>query len=294
MQRLVQFSTNKNVKFTLVGKNGGDGFGDLKQFRGLQIKQSSVFASVIVPVMVKAEDTVTGKSSVVWVNPRVNSCTAVAPLRYSFEKETDENSLAEFKRMEAEVEALKPFKFDGFGGIEIGFDILPTDLDGKAKGVWAETVGKSSTCPVCDAKPIEMSKRFLKKFTTYPRKRLRFGFSNCHLQQRILHWLVKGCEYRDFKRWSQSSKDGTDILAKNRKLEYQVSFFVLLLPLFLLFFALLLTLINICSYGSPLLSKFSNAVQIVQYCPNCPMLSRLSFNFIARAMRATNIVLVSY
>ena len=273
MQRLVQFSTNKNVKFSLVGKNGGDGFGDLKQFRGLQIKQSSVFASVIVPVMVKAEDTVTEKSSVVWVNPRVNSCTAVAPLRYSFEKETDENSLAEFKRMEAEVEALKPFKFDGFGGIEIGFDILPTDLDGKAKGVWAETVGKSSTCPVCDAKPIEMSKRFLKKFTTYPRKRLRFGFSNCHLQQRILHWLVKGCEYRDFKRWSQSSKDGTDILAKNRKLEYQVSF------LLCFFLSVFLLLLNLCAHGCPngpncpMLSKLSSAVQIVQCCPDCLFIS---------------------
>ena len=212
----------------MVGKYGGDGFGDIKQFRGLQIKQTNVFASVIVPVSVQAEDMVTKEKSVVWVDPRVKSCTAVIPLRYSFEKETDDNSLAECNRLEKEIEALKPFKFEGFGGIEVDFDLFPTELDGKGKGVWAKTKGKSSTCPMCDASPSEMSKRFLKKFKTFPKHRLRFGFSNCHLKQRCLHWLVKGCEYRDFKRWCKSKEDGTDILAKHRKLEYQVSFLFLL------------------------------------------------------------------
>ena len=130
---------------------------------------------------------------------------------------------------------MQPFHFDGFGGIDIHFDIYCTLCDGKCKAVWAETVGKSSNCPICDATPTEMSNRFLKKFKTYPKKRLRFGFSNCHLKQRILHWLVKGCEHRDFKRWSKSKDDGTDILAKNRKIEYQVSFFGLLAPSFFLF-----------------------------------------------------------
>ena len=225
MDRLVQFSSNKNVRFTMVGKKGADGFGDVSQFRGLNVKQTNVFASSIVPVMVKAEDTVTNKSSVVWVNPRANSFTAVAPLRYAFEKETDPNSLAEFKRLEKEVAELKPFHFNGFGGIDIHFDIFCTLCDGKCKAVWAETVGKSSNCPICDAKPKEMSYRSLEKFKNYPKKRLRFGFSNCHLKQRSLHWLVKGCEHRDFKRWYKSKDDGTEILANRRKLEYQVSSF---------------------------------------------------------------------
>ena len=94
MARLVQFSSNKNNRFTMVAKNGADGFGDISQFRGLNVKQRNVFASSLVPVMVKAEDIVTKKSSVVWVNPHANSFTAVCPLRYSFEKETDSNSLA--------------------------------------------------------------------------------------------------------------------------------------------------------------------------------------------------------
>ena len=78
----------------MIGKNGADGFGDISQFRGLNVNQRSIFASSIVPVMVKAEDIVTKKSSTVWVNPRANSFTAVCPLRYAFEKETDDNSLA--------------------------------------------------------------------------------------------------------------------------------------------------------------------------------------------------------
>ena len=141
-------------------------------------------------------------------------------------------SLAEFKRMEAEVAALQPFHFNGFGGIDINYDIFCTLCDGKCKAVWAETTGKSSNCPICDATPSEMAHRFLAKFKRFPRKRLRFGFSNCHLKQRILHWLVKGCEHRHFKRWSKSKDDGTDILAKNRKAEYQVSLLAcFLLPL---------------------------------------------------------------
>ena len=246
MEKLVSLSSNKNNKFTMVCKDGADGFGDIKQFRGLQIKQSNVFASVIVPVSVHAEDVVTKESEVVWINPRVNSCTAVIPLRYSFEKETDENSLAECKRLEAEVEALKPFKFDGFGGIEVDFDVFSTELDGKGKGVWAETRGKSTSCTVCDATPEEMSKRFLKKFKKFPKKRLRFGFSNCHLKQRSLHWLVKGTEYRDFKRWSKSKKDGTAALAKMRKDEYQVSFLLLAISSFLSFFSLTFSLMQCC------------------------------------------------
>ena len=94
MDRLGRFASNKNTRFYMVGKNGADGFGDVSQFRGLNVKQTNVFASHFVPVMVKAEDTVTKKSSTVWVNPRANSFTAVCPLRYAFEKETDENSLA--------------------------------------------------------------------------------------------------------------------------------------------------------------------------------------------------------
>ena len=220
MERLVKFSTNKNVKFTCVTKYGADGFSGLPQFRGLNAKQTNVFASSIVPVMVKAEDTVTNESAVVWINPRVNSYTSVSPLRYSFEKETDATSLAEGKRLEAEAEALEPFRFDGFGGIDIHFDCFPTLVDGKAKAVWAETVGKSTTCPICDAKPHEMSKRAHKKFKKFARKRLRFGFSNCHLKQRILHWLVKGCEHRDFRKWAKNAE--TAPLAKQRKKEYQV------------------------------------------------------------------------
>ena len=220
MSRLVHFSNNKNVKFTCVTKYGSDGFSGLSQFRGLNIKQSNVFASTIVPVMIKAEDTVSKDTSVVWVNPRVNSCTGVAPLRYSFEKETDEVSLAEGKRLEAEAAALEPFRFDDFGGIEIHFDSYPTLVDGKAKAIWAETTGKNSTCPICDAKPRQMSKRSLRKFKRYAKKRLRFGFSNCHLKQRILHWLVKGCEHQDIRSWSKSAE--TTHLTDARKAEYQV------------------------------------------------------------------------
>ena len=81
VNRLVRFSNNRNVKFSLVSKFGADGFSDVSQFRGLNVKQSNVFASSIVPVMVKATDTVTQKSSIVWTNPRANSFTAVSPLR---------------------------------------------------------------------------------------------------------------------------------------------------------------------------------------------------------------------
>ena len=65
---------------------------------------------------------------VIWTSQSANSPFGQCPLRFSLEKETNENSLREGKRLEAEVKNLKSF-YDNESGKNISFTCLPTEVD---------------------------------------------------------------------------------------------------------------------------------------------------------------------
>ena len=129
LDRCRRFCEMDNIRLSLIAKYGCDGFSANAFYKGLGFSQKSVCASTLVLVSIKAINTVTNKSCIVWVNSRVNSPYAVCPLRYCFEKENKVFSVAEGKRLERQVQNLKPFYRIG---LCIDYQLYPTQVDGKS------------------------------------------------------------------------------------------------------------------------------------------------------------------
>ena len=71
---------------------------------------------------------------IIWTSNFANSPFGQTPLRFAMENESHENSLREGRRLEEEVENLKPYH-DSEHDKDISFTCLPTELDGKVKFV---------------------------------------------------------------------------------------------------------------------------------------------------------------
>jgi hypothetical protein len=156
---------------------------------------------------------------VIWTSKSANSPFGQCPLRFSFEKETDQNSLREGKRLEAEAAKIQSFH-DNESGKDISFTSLPTQVDGKVKFVWSETPTSMQNCYVCDQKPSELAKR---NGNFAPnRKALFFGFSNLHVKLRSFDWVCKTAMNRDFKRYKCMAHNLDKKL--RRKVELQADF----------------------------------------------------------------------
>ena len=78
---------NPNLKYELVYKWGADGASYFSHYKNAT-KDTSLFASNMVPTFIEAIDESTGESFNVWSNPFANSAYGVVPLRWAFEKET--------------------------------------------------------------------------------------------------------------------------------------------------------------------------------------------------------------
>ncbi len=217
LSRVLTFSPNCNL--TMVTKFGGDGF-SVTRYKGFEFDEKSVFACTTVCVMLKAEDRATGKSCVVWANPRANSPFACRPLVFKYMKENKANSSSIGQKLLSDARHLQPFNHAS--GVTINYKAFPSLLDGKAKVHWLGT-SATSVCIGCNASPKLMKNRRHPKFLRCPAKNLTVGFSQCHLRQRLLYWLVKGCEYRDFCYWRIRSKMDRKN-AKQRRKEYQQEF----------------------------------------------------------------------
>ena len=160
-------------------------------------------------------------SPTVWANPRANSPFACRPLVFKYMKEDKQNSSEIGKRLLTAANNLVPYQQNG---VTINYEAFPTLLDGKAKVHWLGT-SATSVCVECNSSPKLMKNRRHKKFEKCPAKNLSVGFAPCHLRQRILYWLVKGTEYRDFKNWRIRNNNKSDKkAAKRRKKEYQQEF----------------------------------------------------------------------
>ena len=76
-----------------------------------------------------------GSEVVLYSNLMSNSPFGMVPLRFKYESETPENSLAEGNRLMAEFDDLNPYQ-DMNSGKEISFDGMPSMVDGKVKFTW--------------------------------------------------------------------------------------------------------------------------------------------------------------
>ena len=127
---------------------------------------------------------------VVYENPFVNSPLGCRPLRLAYEPESEENVLNEFHRVCAEFKALQdsgPYYSDALPpGVVVEFEDHPTMIDGKTLNTILGVPHKAS-CPICSAKPIEMSRKNA-TFRATSKAHLRHGFI-------ILHFLLRGFDF---------------------------------------------------------------------------------------------------
>ena len=134
-------------------------------------------------------------SVLLFENGAVNSAFGVIPLRYSWEGEGLTTAKAEGRRLEIETANLIPFIKEG---LEVDYMGWPCCCDSKTKVWWSGGTAMMS-CYICGATPLELAKRFCKKFKKPNRKTFTYGIGSLHIRLRTFDWLVKFATHRDFK-----------------------------------------------------------------------------------------------
>ena len=128
--------------------------------------------------------------------------------RYSWEGETYATAIAEGRRLEIQTANLNPFIIKGTG-LEVDYMGWPVCCDSKTKVLWSGRTAMMS-CYICGASPLELAKRFCKKFKKPCRKTFTYGVGTLHIRLRTFDWLLKFATHRDFKnrsaRYAQYSK----------------------------------------------------------------------------------------
>ena len=86
--KIEQFALDPDNEFQAIFKTGADGASGLAQHSRSSIDQKTIFASFLVPLMIKVKNSRTKKSNYLYLNRMANSWTAVCYLRLAFEQET--------------------------------------------------------------------------------------------------------------------------------------------------------------------------------------------------------------
>ena len=139
------------IDYTLYFKYGSDGSSGHSEYQhtGDSVDQNSLFTSYLAPIQVKA-NLENGSSIPVYVNKMHNSPMGMCPLRFKFEKETDENSKREGDRLSTEEDNLASY-FDPNLGTHFNFKGMPSMVDGKVKFTWSRNTPSMNNCVVCGA-----------------------------------------------------------------------------------------------------------------------------------------------
>ena len=93
---------------------------------------------------------------------------------------------------------------------------LPTMIDGKMRMHWSGTTHGTNCCIICDAGPLERSKRN-GNFTPIE-SRYQYGFTCLHLRPRTMEWCAKFYINQDVKSYQVTAP--FKHLAKQRKKEF--------------------------------------------------------------------------
>ena len=76
---------------------------------------------------------------VLYKSSMMNSIYGNIPIRYCYERESDENVLREDDRLNSQIEALKPVSLRPHVEAEIKYRMIPSLFDGKQKKIKSKT-----------------------------------------------------------------------------------------------------------------------------------------------------------
>ena len=87
-EKIEAFALDPDNIFEAIFKAGADGASGNAQHSRSEIDQKTIFASFLVPLMIKVKNVKTKKCNYLYLNQMANSWTAVCYLRLAFESET--------------------------------------------------------------------------------------------------------------------------------------------------------------------------------------------------------------
>ena len=112
------------------------------------------------------------------------------------------------------------------GNVEIHIRGIPSMTDHKTKKLWTEEMeGRDmsdrmayTACYGCGASYKELKFRHHEKFKNLSPEAKKLCFANCHVKTCTFNWLIKGCCYRDFKKYAVQT-DADKVSREQNKLK---------------------------------------------------------------------------
>lgn len=173
---------------------------------------ASVFMISLLPLEVESND------SVIWTNPLPSSTKYCRPVKFTFMKETPENSIREYKLMEDKIGKLKDtLVVCSNRNIHVAHKLYSTMVDGK---MIDDLTGNKchSTCNICSAKTSEMNHLDKLKTKELMKEHYAFGVSSLHCWIRFMECILHISYKYDIEKWAAYTDEDKNAVKKKKDL----------------------------------------------------------------------------
>jgi hypothetical protein len=160
----------------------------------------------LVPIQLYGLQKSNNEKIIIWKNPRPSSTRFCRPVRFLFEKETQDTIKNEVRYIENQIKSLEPTKvIIGSSNLKINNKLLLTMITGKVCNAITET--SSQVCYIYGVSPknmnnIDFIKNRTKNVSTYS-----FGLSTLHAHIRFFECLMHILYRLEVKKWQMRGKE---------------------------------------------------------------------------------------
>lgn len=200
-------------------KWGADGSGGHSRYKqnflvNASASDSDILLTCIMPLEIKKKSET--ESTTIWINSRTSSPRYCRPVRFEFTKESTDITIAEFRRMELEINALQPTYLNfNDKNVRVTHTLFKTMVDGKTCN--AVMKNRSSTvCYICKASPKEMNNIDECSKKSCDTNAFAYGLQTLHAQIRLMEALLHIAYKLDTKSW-QARGDAAKNMVKDKK-----------------------------------------------------------------------------
>jgi len=181
------------------GCDGSSGHSEYKQnFSRDGIKDSNLFLTTLVPLRLRNKD---NKDLIYWQNSRPSSTRFCRPIRFEFEKESDDVTKTENARMERAIERLVETQIEAGGKVfKVEHVLILTMVDGKVVQTLQNTPGMN-TCSHCKATPTQMNKLHTVRNLVIKDEDLPFNIPSLHARIKFMECSLHISYRQTFLKW---------------------------------------------------------------------------------------------
>lgn len=204
------------------GLDGASGHSQYKQrFSDGTSSDESIFMISLVPIILEI-DTLDNQIEV-WKNPQPGSTRYCCPIKFFYEKESQEQTLLRVTEMKEEISLLFPSDIEiDESNFKVTHSLKLTMIDGKVCTALTETTSPA-TCNICGATPTKMNN--LKKILNKAEKKenFQYGLSTLHAWIRFMECILHIAYRLKFRKW-QAKEEVEKNMLKTEKTRIQKEF----------------------------------------------------------------------